>query len=299
MYSSSSRIDGEHLLGVLPRPGPGHGSKPARRPGAGQERQDPTSWWTWLHHRPGAWRACAGPAGPLRWCYGYPRGAATREGDSRAGQPVPCCRAAAASRRRGFVDLAGRARADGASDQFRAPPGDAGRIPGAHSGPAVAVPDRGRGDPAAPGRGTPAPVAAARPRMVSLAGFLAAARVPRRRGAGRRGRGGARARRAGSGNAAAPIFPSGGGPEGFRSPDSWRQTGYHAPAAPVAAAAEVLVLAVWAAGIVAATIYLWVWALPAVGLFSQAGYTFQAVYITAGGLAVLAIAVRLTRAAVR
>jgi signal transduction histidine kinase len=85
----------------------------------------------------------------------------------------------------------------------------------------------------------------------------------------------------------------------FRSPDSWRQTGYHAAAAPVAAAAEVLVLAVWAAGIVAATIYLWVWALPAVGLFSQAGYTFQAVYITAGGLAVLAIAAWLTRAAVR
>jgi signal transduction histidine kinase len=85
----------------------------------------------------------------------------------------------------------------------------------------------------------------------------------------------------------------------LRSPDTWRQIGYHAVAAPVAAAAEVLVLALWAAGIVAATIYLWVWALPDVGLFSQAGYTFQAVYITAGGLAVLAIAAWLTRAAVR
>jgi signal transduction histidine kinase len=84
-----------------------------------------------------------------------------------------------------------------------------------------------------------------------------------------------------------------------RSPDAWRQAGYHAAAAPVVAAAEVLVLAAWAAGIVAATIYLWVWALPAGWLFSQAGYTLQAVYITAGGLAVLAIAARLTRAAVR
>jgi signal transduction histidine kinase len=56
---------------------------------------------------------------------------------------------------------------------------------------------------------------------------------------------------------------------------------------------------VWAAGIVAATIYLWVWPLPAGWQFSQAGYTFQAVYITAGGLAVLAVAAWLTRAAVR
>jgi signal transduction histidine kinase len=74
------------------------------------------------------------------------------------------------------------------------------------------------------------------------------------------------------------------------SPDAWRQIGYHAVAAPVLGAAELLVLALWAAGAVAATVYGWVWALPSAWSLSDFGYTTQAAYVTAGGVAVLCAA---------
>jgi signal transduction histidine kinase len=85
----------------------------------------------------------------------------------------------------------------------------------------------------------------------------------------------------------------------LRSPDVWRQIGYNAVAGPALAAAEAFVLAVWAAGIVAATVYVWVWALPAGWQFNQLGYRPQAVYVTAGGLAVLCAAPWLTGAVTR
>jgi signal transduction histidine kinase len=56
---------------------------------------------------------------------------------------------------------------------------------------------------------------------------------------------------------------------------------------------------VWATALVAASLYVWIWALPPQWPLTDLGYTTQAAYITAGGLALLFLAPRLTGALVR
>ncbi|MFI1834125.1 sensor histidine kinase [Streptomyces olivaceoviridis] len=79
----------------------------------------------------------------------------------------------------------------------------------------------------------------------------------------------------------------------------WRQVCYHAVAGPLFAVLDLAVLAVWAAALVAASIYVWIWALPPQWRVTDLGYTTQAAYITAGGLALLFLGPRLTGALVR
>lgn len=79
----------------------------------------------------------------------------------------------------------------------------------------------------------------------------------------------------------------------------WRQICYHALAGPLLAVLDLAVLAVWAAALVAASIYVWIWALPPQWRVTDLGYTTQAAYITAGGLALLFLGPRLTGALVR
>ncbi|MDX3752570.1 sensor histidine kinase [Streptomyces sp. AK08-02] len=79
----------------------------------------------------------------------------------------------------------------------------------------------------------------------------------------------------------------------------WRQVCYHAVAGPLLAVLDLGVLAVWAAAVVAASIYVWIWALPSQWRVTDLGYTTQAAYITAGGLALLFLGPRLTGALVR
>ncbi|WP_327290161.1 sensor histidine kinase [Streptomyces sp. NBC_01198] len=79
----------------------------------------------------------------------------------------------------------------------------------------------------------------------------------------------------------------------------WRQVCYHAVAGPLLAVLDFAVLAVWAAALVAASIYVWIWALPPQWRVTDLGYTTQAAYITAGGLALLFLGPRLTGALVR
>ncbi|GGT15261.1 histidine kinase [Streptomyces tanashiensis] len=79
----------------------------------------------------------------------------------------------------------------------------------------------------------------------------------------------------------------------------WRQVCYHAVAGPLLAVLDLAVLAVWATALVAASIYVWIWALPPQWRVTDLGYTTQAAYITAGGLALLFLGPRLTSALVR
>jgi signal transduction histidine kinase len=79
----------------------------------------------------------------------------------------------------------------------------------------------------------------------------------------------------------------------------WRQVCYHAVAGPLLAVLDLAVLAVWAVALVAASIYVWIWALPPQWRVTDVGYTMQAAYITAGGLALLFLGPRLTGALVR
>ena len=79
----------------------------------------------------------------------------------------------------------------------------------------------------------------------------------------------------------------------------WRQVCYHAVAGPLLAVLDLAVLAVWAAALVAASLYVWIWALPPQWRVTDLGYTTQAAYITAGGLALLFLGPRLTGALVR
>ncbi|MFF7759562.1 sensor histidine kinase [Streptomyces griseorubiginosus] len=79
----------------------------------------------------------------------------------------------------------------------------------------------------------------------------------------------------------------------------WRHVGYHAVAGPLFAVLDLVVLAVWAAALVAASLYVWIWALPTQWRVTELGYTTQAAYITVGGLALLVLGPRLTDALVR
>ncbi|WP_250903456.1 histidine kinase [Actinomadura sp. NEAU-AAG7] len=75
----------------------------------------------------------------------------------------------------------------------------------------------------------------------------------------------------------------------LRSPGAWRQIAYHGLVGPLLAPVEAAVLVLWAAGFAAASIYVWIWALPPEQRLTQVGYTTQAAYITAGGLALMAV----------
>ncbi|MFF7050804.1 sensor histidine kinase [Streptomyces griseorubiginosus] len=79
----------------------------------------------------------------------------------------------------------------------------------------------------------------------------------------------------------------------------WRHVCYHAVAGPLLAVLDLVVLAVWAAALVAASVYVWIWALPTQWRITDLGYTTQAAYITAGGLGLLFLGPRLTDALVR
>ncbi|MFE5871346.1 sensor histidine kinase [Streptomyces roseifaciens] len=80
---------------------------------------------------------------------------------------------------------------------------------------------------------------------------------------------------------------------------SWRQLGYHLVAGPLIALGGALTLLLWAAAAVAATVYVWVWALPPETRLAQAGYAVQAAYLTAAGLAGIYGAAWLTGALAR
>ncbi|MFF4786335.1 sensor histidine kinase [Streptomyces griseorubiginosus] len=79
----------------------------------------------------------------------------------------------------------------------------------------------------------------------------------------------------------------------------WRHLCYHAVLGPLFAVLDLVVLAVWAAALVAASLYVWIWALPTQWRVTDLGYTTQAAYITVGGLALLVLGPRLTDVLVR
>ncbi|MEU4212645.1 sensor histidine kinase [Streptomyces sp. NPDC026206] len=80
---------------------------------------------------------------------------------------------------------------------------------------------------------------------------------------------------------------------------SWRQVRYHLALGPLLALGGACVLLLWAASGAAATVYVWIWALPAETRLAQAGYAVQAAYVTAAGLAGLYAAAYLSGAIAR
>ncbi|MGW1076342.1 sensor histidine kinase [Streptomyces sp. NPDC002537] len=85
----------------------------------------------------------------------------------------------------------------------------------------------------------------------------------------------------------------------LRSPAAWRQVQYHLFVGPLIALAGTLTLLTWAAAAVAATVYVWIWTLPVEVRAEDIGYTTQAVYTTAAGIAGLYGAAWLSRALAR
>jgi len=104
-----------------------------------------------------------------------------------------------------------------------------------------------------------------------------------------------------------PIMPNGLTLQGIRtmarSGTTWRQVGYHFLAAPALGAAAIAAFGVWLAGILYTLVYAYAWALPE-GSFLWDGQAHSAlahvlripwdVYLTAGGLLLLASAPYLT-----
>jgi signal transduction histidine kinase len=94
--------------------------------------------------------------------------------------------------------------------------------------------------------------------------------------------------------------------EAIRSPVTWRQLGYHFLAAPVLAAAAAAAFMTWLAGFLYALVYTYAWTLPAHALLTRGqsegppGHLAPIsnipvdVYLTVGGLALLAAAPWLT-----
>jgi signal transduction histidine kinase len=93
-----------------------------------------------------------------------------------------------------------------------------------------------------------------------------------------------------------------------RSPATWRQLGYHLLAAPAVAAAAIIAVATWLAGLLGTVFYAYAWLLPPHGLLERgqssppAGYVLRRfgipldVYLTVGGIVLLAAAPWLTAA---
>ena len=93
-----------------------------------------------------------------------------------------------------------------------------------------------------------------------------------------------------------------------RSPATWRQLAYHLLAAPLLAAGALAAFATWVAGLIGTLLYAYAWTMPPHTLLSHgqtwppAGYLPHRlnipmdVYLTAAGIALLAVAPRLTAA---
>src|ERR1022692_3302819 len=82
-------------------------------------------------------------------------------------------------------------------------------------------------------------------------------------------------------------------------PQTWRQIVYHVLLGPPLAFAELLVLAMWGAGIAATTISAWVWIVPLPIRLSHLGSVVFVAYLTVGGLAMLFLAPGLAAAVTR
>ncbi len=85
----------------------------------------------------------------------------------------------------------------------------------------------------------------------------------------------------------------------LRSLQTWRQIVYHVLLGPPLAFAELLVLAMWGAGIASTTISAWFWIVPLGMHLSHLGSVVFVVYLTAGGLAMLFLAPGLAAAVTR
>jgi signal transduction histidine kinase len=93
-----------------------------------------------------------------------------------------------------------------------------------------------------------------------------------------------------------------------RAPATWRQLGYHLLAGPALAAAAIIAVGVWLAGVLFTLVYAYAWKLPAGGLLQRGqsssppghlppvSYIPMDVFLTAGGIALLAVAPWLTAA---
>ncbi|MEV8623926.1 histidine kinase [Streptomyces sp. NPDC051079] len=84
---------------------------------------------------------------------------------------------------------------------------------------------------------------------------------------------------------------------GWRRP--LRQAGYHSFTGLLLGALEALLIALLAAGLAAATVYVWVWAVPFEWRIEHRGYSTQAFYVTLAGLGALALVPALSEALVR
>ena len=93
-----------------------------------------------------------------------------------------------------------------------------------------------------------------------------------------------------------------------RAPATWRQLGYHLLAGPALAAAAIIAVGVWLAGILYTLVYAYAWTLPTGSLLQRGqsssppghlppvSYIPADVFLTAGGIALLAVAPWLTAA---
>jgi signal transduction histidine kinase len=93
-----------------------------------------------------------------------------------------------------------------------------------------------------------------------------------------------------------------------RAPGTWRQLGYHLLAGPALAAAAIIAVGVWLAGVLYTLVYAYAWTLPAGSLLQRGqsssppghlppvSYIPADVFLTAGGIALLAAAPWLTAA---
>ncbi|GAA2820096.1 sensor histidine kinase [Streptomyces showdoensis] len=78
-----------------------------------------------------------------------------------------------------------------------------------------------------------------------------------------------------------------------------RQAGYHCFTGLLLGALEVLLLALLVAGVAAATVYVWIWAVPWEWRIQHHGYSSQAFYVTVAGLGALAAVPACAEALVR
>lgn len=78
-----------------------------------------------------------------------------------------------------------------------------------------------------------------------------------------------------------------------------RQAGYHCFTGLLLGALEALLIALLVAGLAAATVYVWIWAVPFEWRIEHRGYSVQAFYITLAGLGALALVPALSPALVR
>ncbi|MFD5325142.1 hypothetical protein ACFWJO_14710, partial [Streptomyces sp. NPDC127092] len=80
---------------------------------------------------------------------------------------------------------------------------------------------------------------------------------------------------------------------------SQRQIGYHCAVGPLLGGLETLLLTLLVGAAAAATVYAWIWAVPMHWRTEHPGYTTQALYVSAAGLAALAAVPALAAALVR